>query len=288
MKLSQLRILIAVAERGNFSEAALHLEMSQSAVSHAIAALENLLGVVLFVRGRHGARLTPVCEEVLGHAREIVNRADAIAQAAADARGLKRGQVRVAAFRSAATHLLPTVITRFHQQHPGITVNLSEHEDYPHVEQSLREGQADLGFTFMPVSEEFEVWRVFQDEFIALLPATFQPVGQHLTWAELVQHPLIMPPKGYIMMRPVYDHAKAQGYSLKADYEVETDATIVSLVAQGLGAAILPRLAAEPIPAGVKTYSLPIPLERRVGVVTIAQSLLSPAVYAFLDVLKTQ
>lgn len=65
MKLSQLRILVTVAKQGNFSEAALHLEMSQSVVSHAIAALEEHLGVVLFLRGRHGARLTSVGERIL-------------------------------------------------------------------------------------------------------------------------------------------------------------------------------------------------------------------------------
>lgn len=286
MKLSQLRILVAVAEQGSFSAAASHLEMSQSAVSHAIAALENFLGVVLVVRGRHGANLTPVGHEIVDHAREMIRRADAIAKTAEAARGLKRGQVRVASFRSIATHVLPMAIAQFHQRHPTITINLSEHEDYPHVEQTLQAGQADIGFTFIPASEDFEVWQVLQDEFIALLPSTFQPKSQKLTWPELVSHPLIMPPVNYIMMRPVYNHAEAHGYPLKVAYEVETDATIVSLVEQGLGASILPRLAAEPIPSGVKAYSLPVPLARTIGVVTLAEALLSPSVYAFLDVLK--
>jgi DNA-binding transcriptional LysR family regulator len=218
----------------------------------------------------------------------MVNRADAIAKLADDARGLKGGQVRIASFRSTATQLLPTAIAQFHQQHPAIGINLSEHDDYPHVEQTLREGLADIGFTFVPVGEEFEVWQLLHDEFIALLPSSFEPAGEQLTWAELTAYPLIMPPTDYIMMRQVYDHAQAYGYALSVAYEVETDATIVSLVAQGLGAAILPRLAAEPIPAGVKTYSLPVPLERVMGVVTLADTLLSPAVYAFLDILKRQ
>jgi DNA-binding transcriptional LysR family regulator len=286
MKLSQLRILVAVADQGSFSDAALHLEMSQSAVSHAIAALENSLGVILFVRGRHGANLTPLGKEIADHAREMVRRGDAIAKAAEAARGLKSGQVRIASFRSTATHVLPTVIAQFHQQHPAITINLSEHEDYPHVEQTLREGQADIGFTFIPTSDEFEVWQVLNDEFIALLPSTFQPASAQLTWQELVAYPLIMPPANYIMMRQVYDHAKTYGYSLTVAYEVETDATIVSLVAQGLGASILPRLAAEPIPPGIKVYSLPVPLRRLLGVVTLADTLLSPAVYGFLEILK--
>ncbi|WP_348254098.1 LysR family transcriptional regulator [Leptolyngbya sp. NM3-A1] len=287
MKLSQLRILVAVAARQNFTDAALDLQMSQSAVSHAIAMLEQNLGVVLFSRGRHGARLTPLGERIVEHAQEIVHRADEIAKEAELSKGLKGGQVRIASFRSIATHILPGAIAHFHQQFPAISVNLAEHEDYPHVEHALREGQADIGFTFMPASEGLEVWEVIRDEFVALLPITFQPAGSQLSWEELVAQPLIMPPVNYIMMRQVYQHAQTYGYALKVTYEVETDATIVSLVAQGLGAAILPRLAAEPIPAAVRAYSLPVPLERVIGVATLADALLSPAIYAFLDSLKT-
>lgn len=59
IKLSQLRALVAIADCGNFSEAALELDLSQSTISHAIATLEEELGVTLLQRGRHGARLTP-------------------------------------------------------------------------------------------------------------------------------------------------------------------------------------------------------------------------------------
>ncbi|NJK71999.1 MAG: LysR family transcriptional regulator, partial [Synechococcaceae cyanobacterium SM2_3_60] len=59
IKLSQLKMLLAVAEAGNFGEAGLQLGVSQSAVSHAIATLEAELGVILLNRGRYGAQLTP-------------------------------------------------------------------------------------------------------------------------------------------------------------------------------------------------------------------------------------
>lgn len=287
MKLSQLRILTAVAEQENFSEAALELRMSQSAVSHAIATLEELLGVVLFSRGRHGARLTPVGKQIVEHAQEIVHRADAITKVAELSRGLQGGQVRIASFRSVATHILPTVITQFHRRFPAITVSLDEQDDYPHVEQALREGQADIGFTFLPTSNEFETWEILRDEFIALFPPDFNSTGAQLIWEELVAQPLIMPPVNYVMMRQVYDQASSAGHRLNVVYEVDTDATIVSLVSQGLGATILPRLAAEPIPPNVKTYSLPTPIERVIGVAILAEALHPPAVYAFLEILKT-
>lgn len=286
MKLSQLRILVAVADRENFSEAALQLEMSQSAVSHAIATLEEHLGVVLFLRGRHGAHLTPVGQRIAEHAREIVHRAEEITKEAELAKGLQGGQVRIASFRSVATHILPLVITQFHQRFPAIAVSLTEHDDYPHVEQALREGRADIGFTFLPASEDLETCEVLRDEFIALFPPSFQAEAEQLSWAELANFPLIMPPIDNVMMQMVYAHAKQFDCLLKVTYEVETDATIVNLVAQGLGATVLPRLAAEPIPAEIQVYSLPVPLMRIIGVAVLSNELHTPAVFAFLDILK--
>jgi DNA-binding transcriptional LysR family regulator len=290
MKLSQLRILVAVADQGNFSEAALTLEMSQSAVSHGVAALEDHLGIVLFSRGRQGARLTPVGERIVGQAREILARVDEIAKEAELARGLTGGQVRIASFRSVATHILPTVITQFHQRFPAISVSLAEHDDYPQVEQSLRDGRADIGFTFMPASPDLESWEVLRDEFVVLLPPSFQVEDlerpAQLSWNQLAAQPLIMPPVKYIMMQPVFRHARQHGCRLNVAYEVETDATIVNLVAQGLGATILPRLAAEPIPPNVQVYSLPTRLDRVIGVAVVAEALHPPAVYAFLEILK--
>lgn len=286
MKLSQLRILVAVATEGNFSEAALQLNMSQSAVSHAIASLEEHLGVVLVLRGRYGARLTPVGQQIVEHAREIIYRSQEIHKIAELARGLDGGQVRIASFRSIATHILPAVIAQFHQRFPAIAVNLTEQDDYLQVEQALREGQADIGFTLLPASQDIEAWEVLRDEFVALLPPAFKPAQAQLSWSELAAQPLIMPPSHYGIVQRIFDHAHSFGYRLKVAYEVGTDATIVNLVAQGLGATILPRLAAEPIPPGVQVYRLPEPLAWIIGAAMLADALHPPAVYAFLDILK--
>lgn len=286
IKLSQLNILVAVAERNSFSEAALYLEISQSAVSHAIAALEDHLGIVLFVRGRQGARLTPVGTQIVEHSREIVQRTEYIHRAAETAKGLQGGQVRIASFRSAAAHLLPSIVAVFHQRFPAVTVNISEYNASADVEQALHQGDADIGFTLLPTGQNLETWEVMRDEFIALCPKTLKPNSSQLTWQELIDYPLILHPANYRMMQQVYDHVRSQGYALKAAYEVETDATIVNLVAQGLGATILPRLAAEPIPSNIQVYGLPVPFARVIGAAVLAEGLHLPAVYAFLETIK--
>ncbi len=170
MKLSQLRILVAVAEQETFSEAALYLDLSQSAVSHSISALEEHLGVMLVFRGRHGARLTPVGDRIVSHARTILHQAEAIALEADLARGLKGGQVRIASFRSIAIHLLPAAIAQFKQHYPDIVVNLSEHDNYRQVERALRDGRADIGFTLLPSGDEFDTWEILENAYVALFP----------------------------------------------------------------------------------------------------------------------
>lgn len=286
IKLSQLQSMVAVAQASSFSEAALNLGISQSAVSHAISTLEERLGIILFSRGRYGARLTPVGDRVLGHAQAIMAEIEAIQREAGLAKGLEEGEVRVATFRSIATHILPGAIAQFHPRFPGITLNLSEYDSYLQVEQALKEGRADIGLTILPVDPKLRTWTLLADEFVVLLPPSFGAKGDLLTWDELVQQPLIMPPLSDRMMRPLYEHINGLGYRLQVVNQVETDATIVSLVAQGIGGTILPRLAEEPIPEAVKVYSLPLPLARQIGIAVLADAMQTPAVYALLETLR--
>jgi DNA-binding transcriptional LysR family regulator len=288
MKLSQLRILVAVAEYSSFSEAALELEMSQSAVSHAIAMLEADLGVVLFLRGRYGATLTPVGERVVNHARQMMKLQDEIIKDANLARSLQGGKVRIASFRSVSTHILPEVIAQFRRRFPEIDLDIVEHLDDLSIEEDLRKGRADIGFVERPMGAEFETWELMRDEYVALFPPTFEHANFMLSWDELSTYPLIMTHESNKFDANIYAHCAAYGKTLHVAYEIRSDSTIVSMVARGLGATIIPRLAAEPIPADVKIYSLPVPLFRSIKVAVLSNALQVPAVFAFLDLLKSR
>ena len=285
MKFSQLRVLVAVADCGNFSEAALRLQMSQSAISHAIATLEEELGVILVSRGRHGAHLTAVGERITAHARQILRSIETIKKEANLEKGLESGNVRIACFRSVATHILPTVIARFRQSFPNITVSITENDIFSSIEQSLREGYADIGFTYLPTSSEFETWEMLHDDYILLLPPTTKLRSAQITWKELSTYPLIVS-----CLNPCNEWIRKclsiSDYPLNIAYEIKEDSTIVSMVVQGLGAAILPRLAAEPVPTGVQVCSLPAYIERVIGIAILANALHPPAVYAFLDAIR--
>jgi DNA-binding transcriptional LysR family regulator len=184
MHISHLRALVAVAEFRSFGEAALALGLSQSAISHGIATLEESLGVILFTRGRHGAVLTPAGTCILRHAQETLHHLELMEQEAHRHRGLEGGEVRISSFRSVATHILPEAIARFQALHPQVRITLQEQPHYLAVDQSLREGQTDLGFTHGSGSEELESVPLLADEYIALFPPrAILPIA--IAWEDL-------------------------------------------------------------------------------------------------------
>ena len=287
MKLSQIQALLAVAEYQNFSEAALGLELSQSAVSHAIAYLETELGVQLFHRGRHGAQLTPVGQRVLIHAHQIARALEMMVKEADLEKGLQGGQVRIVTFRSVATHILPGIIAKFRDRFPKIGVSITEVYYTQAVEEALRSGKADIGFVSLPISDEFETREILRDKYIVLLPPTAKLLNAKITWEELAAYPLILQPPETACSIPLRKYLATSEFPLNIAYELSEDSTIVSMVLQGLGTAILPRLAAEPIPAKVKVCSLPADFERVIAVAILRDGLLIPAVFAFLDLVTS-
>ncbi|MEM9162420.1 MAG: LysR family transcriptional regulator [Cyanobacteria bacterium P01_F01_bin.4] len=285
VKLAQLRALVTVAETGNFSEAALQLDLSQSTVSHSIAALEDELGVILLNRGRYGASLTPVGDQICAKARQVLQLVDDIGQEASQARGIEGGLVRIVAFRSMASNVLPLAIAKLHETYPSINVTITELDEFHQHQQALLEGKADLCVAELLPSDDFETMPVLEDPIAAFLPPDCPIDTPQITWEHLHQYPLVTSTHSSCTLR--IDRALKQSVPpIETAYRIRTDSTIISMVRQGLGIAIMHRLAAEPVPSDVRVAELPFKFSRWMGASWCKDALLSPAVYAFLDALK--
>jgi DNA-binding transcriptional LysR family regulator len=145
MTLEQLRIFIAVAEHQHVTRAASELNLTQSATSAAIAALEQRYGIKLFDRVGRGIVLTRTGRDFLEHARDVVSRAKAAAQVLNDLAGLQRGSLSLAASQTVANYWLPARLQAFRRAHPGIELHVTI-ANTEQVAQAVREGNADLGF----------------------------------------------------------------------------------------------------------------------------------------------
>ncbi len=145
MTLEQLRIFVAVAEYEHMTRAAHHLNLTQSATSAAIAALESRYATMLFDRIGRRIALTEAGRLFLVEAKAVLARAMAAETVLADLAGLSRGTIRIAASQTVGNYWLPPIMQRFRSLHAGITLKLSLGNTET-VAAAVHEGVAELGF----------------------------------------------------------------------------------------------------------------------------------------------
>src|SRR2546423_12749327 len=120
MELWQLRTFRVVAETLNFTRAAERLNLTQSAVSHQIKALEAELGEPLFIRAKRGVKLSQAGKTALEYAERILDDAQALKERISGREHTPVGRVRAAAATQAFVHLFATLFESFMRAHPGV------------------------------------------------------------------------------------------------------------------------------------------------------------------------
>ncbi|MEW5424436.1 LysR substrate-binding domain-containing protein [Amorphus sp. 3PC139-8] len=149
MTLDQLKIFVAVAERGHVTRAAESLSMTQSAVSAAIGALEKRYGTALFDRLGRRIELTEAGRRFLPEARAVLERAATARSVLEDLSGLTVGALSIAASQTIATYWLPRRLADFHARYPGVRLDVTI-ANTSQVETAVAEGAADLGLVEGP------------------------------------------------------------------------------------------------------------------------------------------
>ena len=275
--------LLQVLESNSFSLAAKSLGYTQSAVSQMIKGLEAELGVTLLVRSRTGVALTREGEAMLPFIRDVARAHRALADQAAALRGLEQGAVRIGSFNSVSSSLLPRAIQRFKQLHPAIRFELHQGL-YQELESLVRGGVVDFSFTDLCRPTEFAARQLFEDAYLAVLPQEhpllrFDPIPTE----DFVREPFILLDEGR-GGATLKDFLTAHP-DLDVQYRVGDDYSVLNMVQNRLGVAVLPEMVARHAPSGVAVRQLDPPLRRRVGVIYRKETELSAAAGAFLDVL---
>ncbi|WP_326783416.1 LysR family transcriptional regulator [Streptomyces sp. NBC_00151] len=193
MDLDTVRTFVAVADAGQFQEAAAELAVTQQAVSKRVAVLERTLGVRLFTRTPRGAELTIDGQAFLPHARELLRVSErAVASVRTGRRPLR---VDIIASRGAASGLM----RGFHRTHPEVDLDVVMLFDIETAVAAVRSGAIDATFRAVavpgrPLPEDIEAVRVL-DEPLQLLTGAAHALAEarSVTVAELVGHRIWMP-----------------------------------------------------------------------------------------------
>lgn len=288
MTLTQLQVFRTVAETNSFTRAADRLGITQSGASHAIAALEAELGVRLLKRDREGVTLTEAGALVLSHVDEIVYRLERLRDVAGDLTGLKTGKLRIGSFPSVSARLLPSMIGSFKRRYPGVEVVLFEGSD-PEVVDWLRSGTVDVavvneGMAGLP-PEQFEVVPMATDMMVALVSARHPLAGRAaITVNDLAAEPFIMSKGGCEPL--IHQMFAAASLTPATPFRVQEAATILAMVQEGLGVTIVPELVVPDGYPGVQVLRLEPSTLRKLGLVARRKSAASPAVAAFLRLVR--
>ncbi|GEB03312.1 LysR family transcriptional regulator [Gluconobacter roseus NBRC 3990] len=180
MTLDQLRLFIAVAEREHVTAASRAMNVTQSAVSAAIAALEGRYGVKLFHRVGRGIRLTEAGRLFLPEARAVIAQATAAEHILDDISGLKRGTLKAVASQTTAAYWLPPILVAFHRKYPQITVELAI-SNTEEAARKVREGEAELGIVEAIVDDPaLAQWPLGEDHLIIVQAEdrVSEPIGK--------------------------------------------------------------------------------------------------------------
>jgi DNA-binding transcriptional LysR family regulator len=282
MKLSQLHMLVAVADHGSFSAAAAELGCTQSRISHAIAELERELGTRLLVRARDGSLPTEAGLRVLDKARAMLRLEDDLRASVRD--DALEGRVRIACFRSIGTHLLPYAVEALAARHPRLVLDIDDGcNDRLEVVAALRAGRADVGIAQLPVEDGFVLHPYIADDYVLVVPAA-RAFTQPVTWDQLDGLPFIR--LGCSGADAILARCRAAGLVATAERTLGNDTSIAAMVARRMGWSILPRLATFPEPDDVRVLPLPIPARRQFALAGPRAAMASPRVKAVLDVLR--
>ena len=243
MELRHLRYFVAVAEELHFGRAAARLFIAQPPLSQQIQQLERELGVTLFLRTSRRVQLTPAGEVFLTGARQTLAALDDAVQAAQRAARGETGWLGIGFAASATYDLLPAVLRDFRVQFPDVVLSLME-LNAAEQSRALHDRSIHVGFA-RPYAAEAEVVveAVLREPFLVALPA-LHPLASLpalalplLALEPFISFPEAPPPSYAQVVRAVCEGA---GFVPRVVQEVREMQTAISLVAAGLGIALLP------------------------------------------------
>jgi DNA-binding transcriptional LysR family regulator len=251
--LRHLAALEAVARTGSFGRAARELGYTQSAVSQQIAQLERIVGQRLFDRpgGPRPVEPTEAGLLLLRHADAIVAQLDAArADMAALAEG-EAGTLRVGIYQSVGARLLPALVRRFRAQLPRVGVRVREESSADDLLRLLEHGELDLSFADLPLREgPFEWAELLQDPYVLLVSARSElaeldaaPPLREVAKLPLIGRRSTDEPERFLAGRVP---------EVNVVFRTDDNGTLAAFVAEGLGAAIEPRLVVDPRDRDVK------------------------------------
>ncbi|MFD0771379.1 LysR substrate-binding domain-containing protein [Bacillus sp. CGMCC 1.60114] len=242
MTIARYEVFQKVVELGNFTRAAEQLNMTQSAVSHAISSLEKEFGYPLLHRNKQAKiSKTAFADRILPHIRQILNSEAIIKQEISLQNNQLEGTLKIGAFTSAAAQILPKMLSNLKKSYPEVKVILFE-GTYVEIVEWINNGTVDIGFIIEEdTKKQFQSIPITKDEIVLGLPKNHPLVNEKTIDIKTIANMDFIMPKGPYQSL-VLENLSAHNVSPNIILEVLNCETIVNMVSQNIGISMGPEL----------------------------------------------
>lgn len=286
MTFTQLSIFALLAEQKSFTVVAHRLQISQSAISHAIKSLEQDWDVTLFHRDHNDVELTEAGIRLLLYVKEILNISNQLKQEISDIQGFHSGTLRIGSFGASSSNvLIPLILEKFSAKYPNIEVFIKEGTDKD-IAQWIQDRSIDVGFVVLP-DDRFDTFSVMNDIFVALIPKSYALSKKSaVSLAELAEHPFLMTSAG--SQSHVTEMFRKANLSPKIKCYFSQILTIINMVNNQAGVSIVADMALnqELMTLFPNVQKLPLSpnIKRSIGLAVKNKKQMSPIAEAFIEI----
>ena len=281
MTLLSYQVFMAVVEQESFQKAAQALKLTPSAISHAVSAMEEELGSMLFVRSRHGVYLTNYGKELFPYIKNVLNSDEYLQQAVAQFNGMQKGLVRLGTFNSACVEWLPSLLKDFERKYPKVRLDIYQ-GTYDDVYHWLRDGIVALGFLSSTSVGELAYVPVYEDRLVCVTPKGFQTKHPgYVTIEELREQRFVIQREG--CDADVNHFLEKYHLSGSGGSRILDDMSAIALVMGGYGVCLVPELVIRNIPFPVDVYPLDVEEKRTIVLASLRSDVFAPAVRRMYD-----
>lgn len=284
VELKQLRYFMKVAELEHVTDAALSLDISQSAVSRQIYNLEQELGVELFYRRGRNVILTHAGKMFYEHMDRIRVLFHQAEREIREFQSPKTGTVHIGFPSSIATYIMPAVVSAFREEYPEVKFRLSQGSYYELINMVVK-GQVNMALLApLPEDERVEGEILFTEKVVALLPSSHPLASEEeIEINSLRDEEFVTFPEGYILRDLIMEACHKGGFAPDISFEGEDIETIKGMVSAGLGVSFIPEVT---LVDGMPRNAVKIPLKnpvvtRSIGIVKSKERPLLPTEETF-------
>ncbi len=292
MDIKKYEVFLNALEKGCFAKVCEELGYTQPAITSMMKSMEREIGFPLLKRSNKGIQLTHEGREVLPLIRELVKVNNLLNQRYDMLRGIETGHIRVGVFPTVASAWMPKIISRFEKKYPHIEIELLEENSIHRLEDWLTNGYIDIAFISRQPYHNYKWIHLKKDPYYAILPPEHPLTSfERLPAEEFREQPFLMCRSTDGPDEDITRYFAKQNVPIKTRFTSNQDYTIVYMVREGLGLALLPELIIKNLNKttadDVNVRLMDPPFYRELGMALRQGEEKSPALSRFIDCVKS-